>query len=188
MRCRTAPPPADRGAGRGDPGLWRRAGPVAGLQRAAQRRLRQGRTTRGASPRAVDVPAYPCAVAALSSRTAHRRSGARRRARHGGDRIPAVLHAVQRRPDAVRDRRRLRDPVAALRLDLRARHAGDDRRLYRLHVCRDRLAHPPPARDEHAQHRGEHEGGRQSAELRNRQVFRERGARGGTLRPCAACL
>ena len=188
MRCRRRSPGLIAVPVARDPGLWRRAGPVAGFQRAAQRGFREGRTARGAPPRAVDVPAHPCAVAALSPRTAHRRSGARRRARHGGDRIPAVVHAVQRRADVVRDRRRLRDPVAALRLDLRARHAGDDRRLYRLHLHRDRLAHPPPARDEHAQHRGEHEGGRQPAQLRDRQIFRERGARGGTLRPRAAGL
>ena len=54
--------------------------------------------------------------------------------------------------------------------------------------CRDRLAHPASARDEHAQHRGQHEGGRQPAQLRDRQIFRERGARGGTLRPRAAGL
>ena len=78
---------------------------VAGLQRAAQRGLREGRAARRAPDRAVDIQAYPCTVAALSPRTAHRRSGARRRARHGGDRVPAVLHAVQRRPDPVRDRR-----------------------------------------------------------------------------------
>ena len=39
-----------------------------------------------------------------------------------GDRFPAVVHAVQRRADPVRDPAGLRDPVAALRLDLRRRH------------------------------------------------------------------
>ena len=43
-----------------------------------------------------------------------------------------------------------------------------------------RLAHPLPARDEHAQHRGQYQGGRQPAELRDGQVFRQRGARGAS--------
>ena len=119
---------SDRGAGGADPRLRPRPGHVAGLQRAAQRGLRQGRPARGAPGRAGGVPPYPCAVAALSSRTAHRRAGARRSSAAPRHRVPAVLHAVQRRADAVRDPAGLRHPVAALQLDLRRGHARDDRR------------------------------------------------------------
>ena len=69
-----------------------------------------------------------------------------------------------------------------LRLDLCRRHLHDDRRLYRLYLLDHRLAHALPARDERAQHRSQHQGGRQPAELRDGQVFRQRGARGAPLR------
>ena len=75
----------------------------ARLQRAAQRGLRQGRAARRPPGGAVGLPPYPRPVAALSSRPPHRRAGARGRARHRRHRVPAVLHAVQRRADNVRD-------------------------------------------------------------------------------------
>ncbi len=177
-----------RRAGRVHPRLWRRPRHVAGLQPAARRGFRQGRPARRAPAGAGGFPPHPRAVAALSPGAAHRRAGARGRARHGGGRVPAVVHAVQHRADGVRDRRRLRDPVAAVRLGLRPRYADDGGGLCDVHLRRHRLAHPLPARDEHAQQRSQHQGGRQPPQLRDRQVFRQRGARGGALRQRAARL
>ena len=50
------------------------------------------------------LPPSPRAVAALPSRPPDRRPVARHRARHPRHRVPALLHALQRRADADRDR------------------------------------------------------------------------------------
>ncbi len=144
--------------------------------------------TRGSPARALRVPPYPCPVAALPSRAPHRRVGASDRARGAGHRVPALLHAVQRRSDDIRDPAGLRDPVAALRLDLCRGHLRHDRRLHRLHVLDHRLARALSARDERAQHRIQHQGRRQHAQFRDGQVFRQRGARGAPLRHGASGL
>ena len=135
---------------------------------------------------AVGVPPHPCAVAALSSGAAHRRAGARRRARHRRHRVPAVVHAVQRRADDVRDPRSsarscggsTTGPSPPSRLTTIVA-------LHRLHLLGDRLAGALSPRDERAQQRGQHQGGRQPAQLRDGQIFRQRGARGRALRPRA---
>ena len=69
-----------------------------------------------------------------------------------------------------------------LRLALCRGHARDDRRLCRLHLLGHRLAGALPPRDERARQRGQHQGDRQPAQLRDGQVFRQRGARGAALR------
>ena len=76
---------------------------------------------------------------------------------------------------------RLRDPVAALRLDLCRRHAGDDRRSTSASpsaVTDWRIRFRREMND--AQQRSQHQGGRQPAQLRDGQVFRQRGARGAS--------
>ena len=148
----------DRRAGRGHRRLRPRPRHVAGLQRTAQRRVRQGQPARRAPHRAVGLPPCPLAVLALSSRTAHRRAGPRDRARHRRHRFPLIFHAVQRRADGDRDPAGLRDPVAALRLAVRRRHLCHDPRLRRLHLLGHRLARALPPRDERAQQRGQHQG------------------------------
>ena len=62
------------------------------------------------------------------------------------------------------------------------RYVGDrrrhDRALPVVHGAGHRLAHPDPPHHERERHRGQHQGHRQPAQLRDRQVFRRRGARG----------
>ena len=54
--------------------------------------------------------------------------------------------------------------------------------LHRLHPQGDRLARADPARHERGRQQGHRPRGRLSAELRDRQIFRRRGARGEALR------
>ena len=61
-------------------------------------------------------------------------------------------------------------------------------RLSRLHHHRHQLAHRHPPLDERERHRRQHQGDRQPAQLRDGQVFRRRGARGGALRPLDGAL
>ena len=95
------------------------------------------------------------------------------RARHRRHRVPAVLSAVQHRPDLCRNPAGLRHPVAALQLDFCRRHPGDDRALHRLHLSGDRLAGALSPRHERAQQRGQHPRDRQPVEFRDRQIFRQ---------------
>ncbi len=162
-----------RRAGGADRRLRLGAGHGAGLQRIAQRRLRQGHAARGAPAGAVGVSPCSRAGLALSSRAPHRRIVAGDRARHRRHRVPAVLSAVQHRPDLCRNPAGLRHPVAALQLDLCRRHLGDDRALHRLYLSGDRLAGALSPRHERAQQRGQHQGDRQPVELRDRQIFRQ---------------
>ena len=56
--------------------------------------------------------------------------------------------------------------------------AGDDRALPVVHDPRHRMAHPHPPRHERERQRGQHQGHRQPAQLRDGQVLRRRGPRG----------
>ena len=56
--------------------------------------------------------------------------------------------------------------------------AGDDRALSLVHGAGHRLAHPDPPHHERERHRGQHQGHRQPAQLRDRQILRRRAARG----------
>jgi ATP-binding cassette, subfamily B, heavy metal transporter len=51
-----------------------------------------------------------------------------------------------------------------------------------VHLCRHRMAHQHPPRHERGRHRRQHQGHRQPAQLRDGEVFRQRGARGAPLR------
>ena len=93
-----------------------------------------------------------------------------------------VLHAVQHPADLDRDRARMRRAVELLQRLVRAGHVRHDRRLYRLHDGRHRMAHQVPPDDERDRQRGVDQGDRQPLELRDGQVFRQRGARGAPLR------
>ena len=53
--------------------------------------------------------------------------------------------------------------------------------LHLVHVSRDGLADRHPPQDERERHRRQHQGDRLAAQLRDRQVFRQRGAGGGAL-------
>ena len=64
-----------------------------------------------------------------------------------------------------------------------ADRAGDDRALPLVHGAGHRLAHPDPPHHERERHRGQHQGHRQPAQLRDRQILRRRAARGAALRP-----
>ena len=59
---------------------------------------------------------------------------------------------------------------------------GDRRRLHRLHLLGDGMADQHPAGDERRRQRRQHEGARQSPQLRDGEILRKRGARSGALR------
>ena len=75
-----------------------------------------------------------------------------------------------------------------LRLALLGRDPGRHRRLHRVLGHPVGMAHQVRAPHERRRHRGQRQGGRQPAELRDRQVFRQRGARGAPLRCRPAAL
>ena len=85
------------------------------LQRAARRRLRQGRPACRRAGWSLTTFRTFQPVAALSPGAAHRRARARRRARHRRRSSSCWRHAVQRRADAVRVRARLGILLARLR-------------------------------------------------------------------------
>ena len=64
--------------------------------------------------------------------------------------------------------------------------AVDDRGLYGLHLHCDQLAHQYPPNDERERYRRQYQGDRQPAQLRDREIFRRRGARGRALRQSMA--
>ena len=65
---------------------------------------------------------------------------------------------------------------------------GDRHRLHGLHLLRDRMADRDPPQDERQRHRGQYQGDRLAAQLRDREIFRRRGARGQALRPLDGAL
>ena len=160
--------------------LRSRAG--AGLRRAARRGLRQGGAARDPQCGARDLPASARAVAALPSRPADRRPVARHRARHQGDRVPALLLLFSILPTIVEIA--LVSGILWWMFDWRfaAVTLVDRARLCRLHLRHHRMAPQIPSRHERERQRGQHQGDRQPAQLRDGQVFRQRGPRGAPLR------
>ena len=148
----------------------------------ARRRFREGLLPRAARDRGRDLPSPACAVAALSSRAAHRRALAHHRPRHQSDRPADDAGDLQHLPDHPAAGVHLRTDVVAVECLVRGRNGRDDRRLYAVHLCGDALAHAYPPRHERFGQRGEHQGGGQSAELRDGEIFQRRGARGKALR------
>src|SRR5437773_2670404 len=69
-----------------------------------------------------------------------------------------------------------------VRVALCAGHHDHHRDLHVLHLSRDRVADRDSPQDERVRHRGEHQGDRLAFEIRDRQIFRRRGARSHALR------
>ena len=169
-------------AGGPDPGLWRGPRPGPGVRRIARRHLRAGLAARHPQHRAGGVPPSACAVAALPSRAPDRRAEPRHRARHQRHGVPDPLHHLQHPADPVRDLPGRRGAVEPLRLALLGGDAGRRRRLHRLLGRAVGMAHQVRAPHERRRHRGQRQGDRQPAELRDGEVLRQRGARGAPLR------
>ena len=183
-RRRAERPRRSRGAGGAVGGLWPRPGDGPGLWRAARRGLRQGRPAGGPGGGSQDPPPPARAVAALPSRPQDRGGEPGHRARHQGNRIHSQLHPVQRAADVAGGGPGVRHPVAALRAGLRADHLRGDRRLHRLDADGYRVAHQVPPPHERVRQRRHAQGRRQP----DRQVLRQRGARGAAVRSRLARL
>ena len=200
QRLRADPLQADRrraghggGAGRGRAdrphrGLRRGPGTGAGVRRNPRRGVRAGVAAGDPQPRPRSLRPSPCALAALPSRAPDRRPEPRHRARHHGHGVPDPLHDLQHPADPARDRPGRRHPVEPLRLALLGGDPGRHRRLHRVLGRAVGVAHQVRAPHERRRHRGQRQGDRQPAELRDRQVFRQRGARGAPLRCRPAAL
>ena len=171
-----------------DPGLRRGAGAVADLLRTARRHLRPRRPARHPRRRAADLPPPAWAGAALSPGAPDRRAEPRHRTRHQGHPDPAVLPAVQHPAHVLRDRTGLRGAVAHVRRLAGAGHRRHGHAVHRLHAAGHRMASQVPPPDERDRLRGQHQGHRKPAELRDGQVLRQRGARGAALRRLAQPL
>ncbi len=180
------------GDARGAAGAARRLRGAAavhdGVHRAARVPVRQGDAARGAHHRARGLPPPARAVAALPPRAADRRPHPRRRARHARDHDADQLHAVLDPAHAGRDRAGVGDPDRPLRLDVHRHHRERAHALRHLHGADHRMADGLPPDDERARLQGQHARDRQPAQLRDRQVLRQRGVRGAALRREHAAL
>ena len=167
----------------GDPvGLRRAPGAHGRLRRTQGCGLRQGRGARDPNRSAAGLQPSPRAFAPLPHRAPHRGPEPRHRARRQGNRVPAHLHAVQHPADPGGGHHGLRHPLGPLRRHLRCDHLRHHRLLYRLHPHGHRMASEVPPAHEREGQRGQHQGDRQPAQLRDGQVFRQRDARGAALR------
>ena len=138
--------------------------------------------------RVADLRAPARAVAALPSGSPDRRAVAGHRSRHQRHPVGAAAGCLQRHPDAVRDADGDRHHLGHLRLALRAADARRGRRLSRLHARLHQCARAHPPHHERHRQRGADPRDRQPAELRDGEVFRQRGARGGAFRRLAGPL
>ena len=132
--------------------------------------------------------AHASPVAALPSRAQDRRPDPRARARPQRHRGAVAALRAAAHPDGARVRAGDRHPDLAVRLALCRGRAGDGRDLSRLHLPGDRVAHRDPQAHERVGYRRQHQGGRLAPELRDREVFRRRGARDRALRPLDGAL
>ena len=168
------------------------AGLVARLRHGALRRravgqssqcpVRKGRAGCRAAACGPGLPPHPRPQPALPPGTAHRLPDQDRRARHEEHRHDALFPAVQHRADADRAHRHLHHLLRQVRRRAGRGNAGHRRHLHRLHAEGDRLARADPAPDERCRQQGDRPRGRLAAQLRDGQIFRRRGARGGALR------
>ena len=176
-----------RGGPRREPGvphrrLWRRQGDDGGVRPVPRCLVHRRRAERGAQARQPHLQPSPCALLALSpgaadGRVEPRHRARRHRRRHHRAHGRAQFHSDRRRaPDDLRPDRLL------FRLDLCGGRAGDGGALCRLHLLGERAAHRHPPRHERFRHRGARQGRRQPAQLRDGEIFRQRGARGAPLR------
>ena len=169
-------------AARLDDPLRLRARPDGGLDANARGPFRARRLACGPPPRASHLRAHAPLVAALPSRTQDRRPHTRARARPAWHRGVVPPHHDDGHSDRHRIRARDLGSLAAFRLALRRARDGHDRHLSLLHGGRDELADRHPTRHEQFGYRGDHQGRRQPAQLRDGQIFRGREARGRALR------
>ena len=174
---------ADRIAPDHDRELWRLARADGGADPVARRHLRAGGDACGAQARLSHLRPHARAVAALSSGAQDRRADAGAGARP----LRHRSHRADGDPAAGADHRRGRAAdgraAVAVRLALRGGHHDHRRDLHVLHLCRDRMADRDPPQDERVRHRGQHQGDRLAAELRDGEIFQRRAARGHALRP-----
>ncbi len=162
----------------------------AGLRRDARRGVRRRAAAHRPQGGAADLRASAPAVAALPPRPPDRRPVARDRARHRRHRERAAPGGVQHPADPARGAAGHRASCGSM-FDWRfaAGHVRARSSLYiaftfaftnwRVQFRRD---------DERDRQRGADQGDRQPAELRDGQVFRQRGARGAALRRRARAL
>ena len=143
------------------------------LRRAARRRVRRRPAAHHPQGRAADLPAPAPAQPALPSGPADRRPVPRHRARHQRHREPCCGWpcSISSRPCSKSAGHR--DPVADVRLALRARHLRRGRDLHRLYLPVHQLAGEVPPHDERDGLRRADQGDRLPAELRDGQVFRQ---------------
>ena len=147
------------------------------LHPAPRRHLRPGRPAGAAADGDRDLPARARARAALPPRAADRRAQPDHRPRRQGRRRAAALPAVLGGADAARAAAGRRDPLGGVRRLVPRRGRRDGRGLRLVHLPDDRVAGAGAGADERARHRRQPEGGRQPAELRDRQILQRRGAR-----------
>ncbi len=168
-----------RRAGRG---LCHRAIRRRASGQSAQCLVRKGRAACGAKARGPGLPPHPRPQPALPSGTAHRLADQNRRAGHEEHRHDALFPPLQHCADGDRADRYLRHLLREIRCGPGRRHAGNGGDLHRLHSQGHRLASADSARHERGRQQGDRPRRRLLAELRNRQIFRRRGARSEALR------
>jgi hypothetical protein len=175
-------------AGDDDVGLWRHAHPHGCAHPMARRHFRQGGDERGAAARYAHLRAYASLVTAVPSRAQDRRVDARAGARPQRHRDHRAHAAVA----ALADHRRVGSgrlgAAVPLRLALSGGDPADGRALCRLYVLRHRMAHRHPPQDERERQRRQRQGDRFAAQLRDRQIFLRRRARGQALRSLDGAL
>ena len=160
-------------AGDADRRLWRRPRADGGVRAVPRRMVHRGRPARGARARQPHLPPSARAVAALPSGAPHRRAEPRHRARRQRRRYHRAHGSAQLDPDRGRVADDLGPCRLVFRLDLRGGRAGHRRPLCLVHVLGERAAHLDPPRHERVRHRGALEGGRQPAQLRDGEIFRQ---------------
>ncbi|SCM70797.1 hypothetical protein KL86PLE_10283 [uncultured Pleomorphomonas sp.] len=181
QRARTDADVAHLSGGHGG-GLQHRPHSAERLQQPARRAVLRRQPIRRPPPRQSHLRPHASAVAALSPAAAHRRPDPRHRSRRQGHRIDRPLHHPQRHADGAGIRPVGRRHRGELRPEL---SPGDRHHHLALRLVLDQLfrqahRHPPP--HERQRHRRQHQVGRQPAELRDGQVFRQREDGGGALR------
>ena len=175
-------------AGDDDACLWRHAHRDGRAHAMARRHLCQSGDERGAPAGDAHFRAHASAVAALSSRAQDRRADTRARARPQRHRDHRAHAAVAASADHRRGGAGRLGAAVPLRLALFGRDPADGGALCRLHLLRHRMAHQHPPQHERQRQRRQRQGDRFAAQLRDRQIFLRRGARGQSLRPLDGAL
>ena len=146
------------------------------VRRNPRRPVRLGPAARRAAAGAAHLPPSARRQPALSPRPPDRRPVAGHRPRRAGHAVGAAPRRVQRRADGAGTGDGHRHHLAHVRLALRRRHLPRGGRLCRLHRRSGRPPRPlPPDHERHRQRRL-HQVAGQPDQLRNGQVFRQRGA------------